>query len=104
MVKKILLSCAGGFSTSLLMNKMKDEAKSQGKEYEIAAVAADALPEVLKNEKPDCVLIGPQIKYMLANIASLASSVEVPVGIISMQNYGMMNGKEVLKQAEELMS
>lgn len=64
MTKKILLSCAGGFSTSLLVNKMKEAAKAEGKEYEIKAVAAAQVEDIIEKDAPDCILIGPQIKYM----------------------------------------
>ncbi len=47
MTKKILLSCAGGFSTSLLVNKMKEAAKAEGKEYEIKAVAAAQVEDII---------------------------------------------------------
>ena len=102
-MKKILLSCAGGFSTSLLVNKMKETAKAEGKEYEIKAVAADTIEDVIKKDKPDCLLLGPQIQYMLGNFKPIAEQNNIPLEVIGMQNYGMMNGKAVLKQAEDLM-
>ena len=37
----IILICAGGFSTSLLMNKMKEAAKAEGKEVNIEAMAEE---------------------------------------------------------------
>lgn len=102
-MKKILLSCAGGFSTSLLVNKMKDAAKSEGKEYEIKAVAADTIEDVVKKDKPDCLLLGPQIQYMINNLKPIADKNDIPMAVIGMQDYGMMNGEAVLKQAESLM-
>ena len=38
-MKKILLVCSAGMSTSLLVNKMKDAAKECGEEVEINALA-----------------------------------------------------------------
>ena len=35
--KKIVLFCAAGMSTSLLVNKMKQAAAKAGKDYDIAA-------------------------------------------------------------------
>lgn len=102
-MKKILLSCAGGFSTSLLVNKMKDEAKKENKDYQIEAVAADTIQDVIKKDKPDCILLGPQIQYMLGNLKPLAEENDIPLEVINMQDYGMMNGAAVLKQAENLM-
>lgn len=65
MTKKILLSCAGGFSTSLLVNKMKEAAKAEGKEYEIKAVAAAQVEDIIEKDAPDCILIGPQILSLI---------------------------------------
>lgn len=97
-MKKILLSCAGGFSTSLLVNKMKDAAKSEGKEYEIKAVAADTIEDVVKKDKPDCLLLGPQIQYMVNNLKPIADKNDIPMAVIGMQDYGMMNGEAVLNK------
>ena len=55
MTKKILLSCAGGFSTSLLVNKMKEAAKAEGKEYKIKAVAAAQVEDIIEKDAPDCI-------------------------------------------------
>ena len=45
----------------------------------------------------DVILIGPQIRYELENVKSLAG--DVPVAAIDMRDYGMMNGPKVLDQA-----
>jgi PTS system cellobiose-specific IIB component len=37
MAKTITLFCSAGMSTSLLVNKMKEEAQKKGAEYDIAA-------------------------------------------------------------------
>ena len=40
---------------------------------------------------------------MLGNLKLTAEQNNIPLEVIGMQNYGMMNGKAVLKQAEDLM-
>lgn len=102
-MKKILLSCAGGFSTSLLVNKMKEAAKAKGKEYEIKAVAAAQVEDIIEKDAPDCILIGPQIKYMEDQLKSDANKHHIPLEAIGMQDYGTMNGKNVIAQAERLL-
>ena len=82
MTKKILLSCAGGFSTSLLVNKMKEAAKAEGKEYEIKAVAAAQVEDIIEKDAPDCILIGPQIKYMEDQLKADASKHDIPLEAI----------------------
>ena len=48
-MKKILLCCSAGMSTSLLVTKMKKEAENQGIEVEIDAVALELLKKMLLN-------------------------------------------------------
>ena len=103
MTKKILLSCAGGFSTSLLVNKMKEAAKAEGTEYEIKAVEAAQVEDIIEKDAPDCILIGPQIKYMEDQLKADANKHDIPLEAIGMQDYGTMNGKNVISQAERLL-
>lgn len=94
----IMLCCASGMSTSLLVEKMKKAAQVQGIETEIWAVGAN---EVRDNaDKADVILLGPQVKYAQKKIESEAPG--VPVANIGMKEYGMMNGAAVLKQALDL--
>ena len=103
MTKKILLSCAGGFSTSLLVNKMKEAAKAEGKEYEIKAVAAAQVEDIIEKDAPDCILMGTQIKYMEDQLKAAANKHDIPLEAIGMRDYGTMNGKNVIAQAERLL-
>lgn len=79
----IMLNCAAGMSTSVLVKKMQDEAKAQGRDTEIFACSASEADQKLDTMKIDVVLLGPQVAYMRA--------------------YGMMDGKTVLAQADKLM-
>ena len=71
-MKKILLCCAAGMSTSLLINKMKAEAEKRGLEVEIRAEPL----EKAKGEfaKADVVLLGPQVKYALPEAKKVAEA------------------------------
>lgn len=57
---RVLLVCAGGMSTSMLMKKMSKYADEHGIELEIAARGFN---EVKDGEGWDVVLLGPQIGY-----------------------------------------
>ena len=63
---KILLICANGLSTSILMNKMQKWGKEKTIELEVRAVPMSEYLNVYKNF--DCILIGPQF---LINITKL---------------------------------
>ena len=59
---KILLACCSGMSTSLVVNKMKDAAKKDGRDDEIWAVGQGQVDAELP--KADVLLIGPQMRMM----------------------------------------
>ena len=60
-MKKILLVCNAGMSTSMLVAKMKKAAQADGVEVSIEAKSlADAKKEI---QEANIVLLGPQIRY-----------------------------------------
>lgn len=100
-MKKILLCCAAGMSTSLLVSKMKKHAEEMGVPSKIWAISVENLQESLQ-EGVDVVLLGPQIKYKLADVKGICSKTDIPVDVINMIDYGMMNGKNVFNFALNL--
>lgn len=100
MAKTIMLACAGGMSSSLLVTKMKKAAETMGLEVTIFAVGADAIPTYYQDFHPDVILLGPQVNYMLEKVTN---EVSVPVQVIGMKDYGQMKGSNVLQQALSLM-
>lgn len=101
--RKIMLVCAAGMSTSMLVTKMQNAAKEQGVEGEIFAVAASEADKQLASQKIDVVLLGPQVRFMEKQFKEKLQPLDIPVEVINMADYGMMNGKKVLEQALNLM-
>ncbi|MFI3378488.1 PTS sugar transporter subunit IIB [Mammaliicoccus sciuri] len=99
-MKKILLVCSAGMSTSMLVKKMQDTANKEGKEYEVEALALSEAET--KVDEVDVILLGPQVRFQKAQVEKVANG-KVPVDVIDMQQYGMMDGEGVLKYAESLM-
>ena len=97
---KVLLVCAAGMSTSLMVTKMKDSAKAKGIEAEIWAVSESEAIDNLPNA--DVLLLGPQVRFLESKMKGLAG--DKPVAVIDMQAYGTMNGEKVLEQALNLLS
>lgn len=93
-MKKILLICNAGMSTSVIVKKMLEHAKSRGIEVQIDAIGDGA--DEKKLSEADVVLLGPQVRYLRSK---LEQSVSVPVDVIDMQDYGMMRGDRILDQA-----
>lgn len=98
-MKKILLVCSAGMSTSLLVTKMEQEAEAQGVEAKIWAVAE---AEAANNwEEADVLLLGPQVRFLEGKIKEMVDG-KIPVSVIDMRAYGMMDGKTVFNTAMEL--
>ena len=94
-MKKILLVCNAGMSTSMLVKKMQESAKELNIDASIEAKSlSDAKAEI---SEADIILLGPQIRYELDNVKKIAGN--TPVEAINMMDYGMMNGKKVLEHA-----
>ncbi|MFV9510573.1 PTS sugar transporter subunit IIB [Tepidibacillus sp. LV47] len=97
---KILLCCAAGMSTSLLVQKMQQEANNQGIDAEIWAVSVDEVKNHL--DRADVLLLGPQIRYKLTQFKKDGETKGIPVEMINPTDYGMVNGKKVLEFALSL--
>ena len=94
-MKKIVLLCASGMSTSMLVKKMQEAAKAENYECEISAYSAAEAVE--KASDAD----GPQIRFSKGKIASELPG--VPVDAIDMRMYGRMDGKGALTFTKKLM-
>ncbi|MDD3223379.1 MAG: PTS sugar transporter subunit IIB [Clostridium sp.] len=97
---KILLFCNAGMSTSMLVTKMRKEAKNKNIDATI-----DAFPEAQMSKHldgVDVVLLGPQIKYVLPRAKKLCDEKNIPVEVINTADYGLMNGAKVLQRALKL--
>ena len=49
------------------------------------------------------VLLGPQVRYLEADFKNKLEGTNIPLAVIDMTAYGMMNGPKVLQQAIDLM-
>lgn len=97
-MKKILLVCAAGMSTSLLVNKMLESAKEKGIEISIEALPVSECSTVI--DQVDIVLLGPQVRFQKPQVDKLVDG-RIPVEVIDMRLYGTMNGKAILESTLE---
>lgn len=99
-MKKIYLLCSQGMSTSLLASMMQECANEHRLPVEIVAYPHGKLPSVIEKESlPDAILLGPQVKYLLEETRQRFIDLNIPIMMISQEDYGMLNSSRVLKQA-----
>lgn len=98
---KIVLCCAGGFSTTMLMESMKktvrDSQKLNEADFEFLAIPVDILEQNIDNT--DVLLIGPQIAHKLDAILPITQPRNIPHVVIDKDTYGSMDGATTLKMA-----
>lgn len=101
--KTIMLVCSAGMSTSLLVSKMKKSAAEKGLDAEIFANSANEADGTLASKDVDVLLLGPQVRFMKAQFEKKVEGKGIPVDVINMQDYGMVNGEKVLQAALDLL-
>ena len=94
---RIVLCCAGGLSTTMLMNSMKDtvhnSAKLNDADFDFIAIPID----ILQSEADNCdvLVLGPQVAHKLDAVKPS----KIPYVIVDQETYGKMDGATVMKQA-----
>ena len=87
----------------LLIGSINKRSTKAEKKYEIKTVLGAQVEDIIEKDVPDCILIGPQIKYMEEQLKADTNKHDIPLEAIGMQDYGTMNGKNVISQAERLL-
>ncbi|MBM7710390.1 PTS sugar transporter subunit IIB [Enterococcus lemanii] len=100
--KTIMLVCSAGMSTSLLVTKMQKAAEVQGIDSDIFAVSASEADHYLASKDVNVLLLGPQVRFMKNDFEKRLEPKGIPLEVINMADYGMMNGEKVLQQALKL--
>lgn len=95
---KIMLVCAGGLSTGILMNKMKKYAADKGLELEVKAYAVSDY--AAHADDYDCVLMGPQIAYKEEEIRKALPG--KAVAVINSMDYAMGNAEAILDSVKAM--
>lgn len=98
---RIILACAAGMSTSLLAHNIQRDAQERGMDISVEAMSTSALDDA-QWRSADVVLLGPQMRHQLDDLAARGAEYQVPVAAIPPQDYAMANGQHVLEQASAL--
>lgn len=94
---RILLACGAGLSTSVLMKKIQKWCDEHGEDLTITAMGTTSIGESWKDY--DCVLVGPQVSYRLAD---LRKEIGIPVEGIPSLDYAVGNAENIMKLAHKI--
>lgn len=96
---KILLVCAGGMSTSILMKKLQKYSDDRGMDDQITAVGLGAYEDVYRNY--DVILMGPQVS---SRVDEVKQTTGLPTAPIPSYDYAVGNSDNIFKLAEKLVT
>ena len=98
-MRRFYLFCNAGMSTSLLANKMQKVATEHNLPIEVKAFPDSKIDQIVNEFNPDCILLGPQARYLYDKVVERYGHLGQPVVVIDQQDYATMNGEKVLKNA-----
>ncbi len=92
---KILLICSAGISTSRVVERMRDHAKTLNVKVKIKSIGdankAESIP------RASIILLGPQIRYTIDEVKKVSGT--TPVVVMDSQNFGLLRGDLILEAA-----
>lgn len=99
-MKKILLVCGAGMSTSLLVQKMQEADVL----HQYFIKCSDTLSAQLLLMDFDIFLLAPHIAYMKDEFIPKCEEVGIPFMVVDTVDYTKMDGLSVLKKADRLIN
>lgn len=96
---KVLLVCAGGYSTGILMKKMEKYAAEKGLDFTVDAYGMGDYDRVYQDY--DVILVGPQISYKKDEIKERTGK---PLDVVAQMDYALGNAENIMKQVEKLLA
>lgn len=90
----IILVCAGGISTSFLVQNIREAMAARGMEGDVKACGGNALVDSL--DDTDIVLLAPQAMFFQEKVVQVCERYDIPYGFIEAVMYGTMDGETVL--------
>ncbi|PAD39661.1 PTS sugar transporter subunit IIB [Terribacillus sp. 7520-G] len=105
-MKRILLACSAGMSTSMVVSKMKKAAEALEDEYYIYAIPEGAIEEELlaHHEEVVVIMLGPQVRFAKRATEKRAKPYGIPVDVMDVRLYGTADGEKLLEKALQLAS
>lgn len=97
-MKRVYLFCDNGMSTSMMAQRMQEVADKHNLPIECKAFSYKKISTILEEVSLDCILIGPQTKFLFDDINKKYGD-KIPVMVIDAADYGMMDADKVLKKA-----
>ena len=74
-------------------------AEADGLDVDVFATAAADADNKLASEPVSVLMLGPRVRFMESQFAAKVAGTNIPMAVIDMRAYGMMDGEKVLRQS-----
>ena len=99
-----MLVCSAGMSTSLLVTKCKSSWKQKEWTQIFLQFLLQEADQHLESKPVDVLLLGPQVRFMeITQFEQKLAPKGIPLEVINMADYGMMNGEKSFSTSRKLM-
>lgn len=95
---KIVILCAAGMSSSLIVKSMRDYAKLKNLELDVSCCPSMSFKE-MDFKEVDLILVAPQVRGQIPDVKAYVADLNIPVEQIGMREYGLIKGKEILEMS-----
>lgn len=101
--KTVLLICTAGITAGLIVKNLQRIAEDRGENYHIYSAPAIIAENVIKEQKIDALLIGPQAKYEVSRLEELLNYKKVPYRLIDEEDYKLLNSQAIYSKLETML-
>lgn len=99
----LLLICAAGITTGLLVRSMEKSIEEQELPIHIFSAPSIVAQQIIKDDIVDAIMVGPHISHELTRLKDLLNHENIPYQLIDKDSYRLLDGKKVVEQAIRLM-
>ncbi len=98
---KILLSCSGGMSSSLIAESLQDAGKKRGLDLSVKATGTEEVADDLNADHYDIVLLAPQAVYRKSAVQAASNDANVKFMMIPRDCYNPIASNKLLNLVEK---
>jgi len=93
----ILMSCAGGMSSSIIAKSLKEEAKKHGESFYVEATHIGKINDKMEERDWQVLLLAPQVRYHHSVVEKELNGI-IPILNIEGIEYTPMGAKQLYKK------
>ena len=100
-MKRILLVCSGGMSSTIVVKSIEKEAAKGNLELEVKAIGTGQYEDEVRNGW-DIVLVAPQVRHRMKLFEETAKELNIPISMMAPMEYSPMGGAKLIQRIRNM--